>query len=269
MPCRGFLIFGIFLQMYFSISFPRDSLTHEVWSEVLKSHGVHECGSSQYICSDHFTADDYIVSKDGKRARLRNGSVPSIFDVALIEYDDDDVLEDEIRTDEFHIEEIRELKTQNEKLQQKAEQLKCKYEHSVAISNSQINYYKEIKKQQAKKIQELKRQVSYLKKLVDTVKKEKDSMFGDLNVNVATFRSNDILKICFLCLFQMFRQNKNKSFKVSFIKRKVVRNIRKHFVNSVSQCTIIARAHMNMFVQHSVITYRTQAPSDHGMQTRI
>lgn len=183
-----FNFWNISSKMYFSISFPRDSLTHEVWLEVLKSHGVHECGSSQYICSDHFTPDDYTVSNDGKKARLKKGSVPSIFDVALIECDDDDVLEDEIRTDEFHIEEIRELKTQNEKLQQEAEQLKCKYEHSVAISNSQFNYFKEIKKQQAKEIQELKRQVSHLKSLVDTVQKEKESMFGDLNVNVATFR---------------------------------------------------------------------------------
>lgn len=183
-----FNFWNISSKMYFSISFPRDSLTHEVWLEVLKSHGVHECGSSQYICSDHFTPDDYTVSNDAKKARLKKGSVPSIFDVALIECDDDDVLEDEIRTDEFHIEEIRELKTQNEKLQQEAEQLKCKYEHSVAISNSQFNYFKEIKKQQAKEIQELKRQVSHLKSLVDTVQKEKESMFGDLNVNVATFR---------------------------------------------------------------------------------
>lgn len=152
----------------------------------MKALNNHECGSSPWICIDHFSPDDYIVSNNGKRVDLKRGIVPSIFNVVLIEFEGDESLEVEISTNEFNIEEVRELKTQIEKLQQESEQLKRKYDGELLFSNSRINYLKEIKQQQAKEIQELKKAVKHLQISMEVSNKEKDSMFGDLNVNIDT-----------------------------------------------------------------------------------
>lgn len=152
----------------------------------MKALNNHECGSSAWICIDHFSPDDYIISNKGKRVDLKHGAVPSIFNIVLIEFEDDESLEVEISANEFNIEEVRELKTQNEKMQQEAEQLKRKYDGEILFSNSRINYLKEIKQQQAKEIQELKKTVKHLQSSMEVLKKEKDSMFGGLNVNIDT-----------------------------------------------------------------------------------
>lgn len=70
-------------------------------------------------------------------------------------------------------------------------------------------------------------------------------------------------------MFSVFRQNKNKSYTASFTKQKAETSIPNRFASFVSQCTIIAHVHMNLFVKHSAIIYRTQAQLDHGMRIRI
>lgn len=49
----------------------------------------HECNSSPWVCIDHFTPDDYTVSKDGLRIKLKPTAVPSLFDVIMIEVNED------------------------------------------------------------------------------------------------------------------------------------------------------------------------------------
>lgn len=152
----------------------------EAWLTVLNTH---ECGSSQWICSEHFTSDDYAVSSNGKIFYLKPDAIPTIFNVVLIEFDDEEFSENDISTDEFDIEKIREIKSQNDKLQQEIEQLKSKLGSEKIFLNSQIEYFKEIKKNQAHEIQKLKREVIQLKCTVDQLTKERDSMIGELNVN--------------------------------------------------------------------------------------
>lgn len=50
--------------------------------------------------------------------------------------------------------------------------------------NSRINYFKEIKNQQENEVKELKRRVAHLELSVDQRTKERDSIYGDLNVNI-------------------------------------------------------------------------------------
>lgn len=142
-----------------------------------------ECGSSPLICIDHFTPNDYVISKDGTRFDLKSGAIPSIFNVVLIDYEDgEDIISDnEVIRDEFDLEEI---KSKNKKLQQEIEELKRKIESEKIFTNSCISHYKEMKKKQTKEIEELKRQVAQMKVSIDQLTKERDSMFGSLNVNI-------------------------------------------------------------------------------------
>lgn len=136
------------------------------------------------ICIDHFTSDDYIVYKNGTRIELKSGAVPSIFNVVLSDYEEGTISDNEVIRDEFDIKEMKEIESKNKKLQQEIEELKRFVESEKIFTTSCITHYKEIKQKQTKEIKELKRQVAQMKLSVDQLTKERDSMFGSLNVNI-------------------------------------------------------------------------------------
>lgn len=140
------------------------------------------CISSQWVCIDHFSPDDYTISENGTRYDLRPGAVPRIFSVALIKIDGNEQLDN--KDTEFDIEEMHEIKMHNIKLEQKIEQLKSQLESEKIFFVSRIHYFKEAKQQLAKNIVELKREISNLTHSVDKLTKERDSLFADLSVNI-------------------------------------------------------------------------------------
>lgn len=171
-----------------SYSIPKDALAKHKWEQALNGQ---ECSSSQWICIEHFTPDDFTTSTDGKKFRLKEGSIPTIFNVFLIEVsefinatdlssnnkelnDDNDLIID--------ANDVKEIRIQNMKLQKEVEEMKCKLESEKIITNARINNYKNNNKKYLKEIHHLKEQIGHLKTSIDELKKESDSPFGYLNV---------------------------------------------------------------------------------------
>lgn len=93
-----FFNLNIYLRTYNST--PKDAAHQMAWENALRGQ---ECGSSDYVCLEHFTSSDYNVSSDGKRYSLRAGAIPTIFEVFLIEVigDNDDSAFDENSNNTF------------------------------------------------------------------------------------------------------------------------------------------------------------------------
>lgn len=154
-----------------------------------------ECGSSQYICIDHFTPDDYVVSKDEKKISLKTSAIPSIFSVILIELKESEILEIEFGAHELDSHhnipgyateknaEIDEIILQKEKLRQELEKLKRENESQKLFAKARIEYYKGMKQQQEKEVNDLKQQIAHLKNSVDQLTEERNVTFPKINVN--------------------------------------------------------------------------------------
>ena len=131
----------------------------------------HECSSSPWVCIDHFTPDDYTVSKDGLKIKLKPMAVPSLFDVIMIEvnenYDQTPGFENiEVIQANSEVEvtfELKLLKLENEKLKLEIEELKRKQQSEKLIADARIEYVKNIKMNQRKEIESLKKQLDCLK----------------------------------------------------------------------------------------------------------
>lgn len=111
-----------------------------------------ECDSSPWVCSKHFESNQYIVESDGV-IRLIPGAIPTLFDVLLIEVDED--FDHDNSSDELHI--------QNMNLKDEIEQLKSKLQSEKWFALSQIDSLKQGKLKQAKEIQSIRKEVTQLK----------------------------------------------------------------------------------------------------------
>lgn len=155
------------------------------WENALRGQ---ECGSSDYVCLEHFTSSDYNVSSDGKRYSLRAGAIPTIFEVFLIEVigENDDSAFDENSNNTFDSVSIN-----YKKLQDEVEQLKSKIQSNQIFMTERIKYLTKIKQDQAKEINSLNKQISTfklevneLKKIIADYKLDMDSLFTDSEVNI-------------------------------------------------------------------------------------
>lgn len=134
------------------------------WGTVLADQ---QCNSSSWICIDHFKPDDYWVYGDGKRIVLKTDAIPSIFNVCLIEVNEEVDIQNQISEqsvficdeNESKISEAKELQLQNTKLCQEIEQLKKKIDSQKFITNSRIRHLKDENLYQSKKIRDLENQL--------------------------------------------------------------------------------------------------------------
>lgn len=136
-----------------------------------------ECSSSNTVCIEHFTPEDYSVSSNGKTISLNAGAVPTIFNVILLEVDDDYDDDSEIIND---VETVPNIPSCCTKTREENEQLKCKLRSdyiNYMKANSQIERVNKIKQQQARDIQSLKKQVAYLRKKLDQKQKKIDELY--------------------------------------------------------------------------------------------
>lgn len=197
--------------MEFLYRFPTNPDILNKWQNVLNAH---ECCDSPWICINHFTPSDYVVSNKGKRFDLKPGVVPSVFDVIMIE-----CAEDEIATifgEEYQIEkkaeeiDLQEVLSQNDKLRQEIEQYKNQLKNQKIMLNSRVEYHKDIQKQQSKEIQDLKQQAECHRKSIEQLKTERGVTFAELNVDI--FYLFVLLKRCFylFLILLIFRWNKRK-----------------------------------------------------------
>lgn len=161
-----------------------------------------EYGSSQYVCIDHFVPDDYVVSKDGKRFKLKCNAIPSVFSVEMIEIDESENwdndhgsyklnshnnvggFETEKNADILNITEAQQLISQNEKLQHEIEKLKREKESQKIIMGARIAYFKKKNQQRQKQIGDLNKQLDELINLSDKLTNEKNITFAKMNVNI-------------------------------------------------------------------------------------
>lgn len=131
----------------------------------------HKCSSSPWVCIDHFTSDDYTVSKDGLRIKLKPMAVPSLFDVIMIEVNEDydqtpgfeNIEAIQTNSEVEDTSELKLLKLENEKLILEIEELKRKQQSDKLIADARIEYVKNIKVKQWKEIESLKKQLDCLK----------------------------------------------------------------------------------------------------------
>lgn len=177
------LIFGILFY-----SFPKNPVAREAWQKALVGQ---ECGSGRLICIEHFLSDDYVVSKDGKKFDLKPNAIPSLFNV-LVDLMDSDFLDIGANDQNFYDNasenaiqkdaDILKISSENENLHEEVARLKRQIESDKIFTRSRIEYYKEIKKQQANAITDLKQEVERLKQSVDQLTNEKNITYAGLNV---------------------------------------------------------------------------------------
>lgn len=177
---------NIYLRSYNST--PKDAAHQISWESTLRGH---ECGSSDYVCLEHFTSSDYNVSRDEKRYSLWADAIPTIFEVFLIEVtgDNDDFAFDENSNNTFDTVSIN-----HKKLQDVVEQLKSKFQSNQIFMTERIKYLTKIKQDQAKEINSLNKQISTFKLKVNELKKniadyklDMDSLFTDSEVNIFVY----------------------------------------------------------------------------------
>lgn len=140
------------------------------------------------MCIEHFTPDDYTISKDGRRFKLKPLAVPSVFDVILIEVNEEydpesaEPLEHAINTTE-----IQTLRAGDSELIEEIERMKRNDRSKKLILNTR---FKHLKAQQSKQIKSLRNQVMYLKKALTKAQRkivdvtENDFISADIDVNV-------------------------------------------------------------------------------------
>lgn len=149
------------------------------------------------VCIDHFTPKDYKISKDGKNTKLKAGAVPTIFNVFLIEvnenYDD---------LNNFHaIDTVPNIPTCCTKLREECEQMKCKFQSHQIEMNFKIDRIRKTKRQQARDIQSLKKKIGYLRKKLG----QKQKKIDELNyVDVKVIYTNTL---CLLFEYYLFIRN--------------------------------------------------------------
>lgn len=133
--------------------FPKQSESQNVWRIAL--NGI-ECSGGQYVCINHFKSDDYRVYDDGKNILLKRGVVPSIFDVFLIEVNDNEEFDDQISNEsDTEADEIEILRSQNADLNQIIKRLKRQHASQKFLMDSNIRRLKKVKSRQLKKIRQL------------------------------------------------------------------------------------------------------------------
>lgn len=136
------------------------------------------CGSSQFICIKHFRPEDYRVLNGGKGFELKVDAVPTVFDIFLMEVDDEDDASQ--NNDSVQYENLLEL--QNAQLNQELEQTKRQAESLKIFMTSRVTHYKNMQKQATHEIHTLRKQVRDLKATLDEYKKEKEESRAKLTV---------------------------------------------------------------------------------------
>lgn len=155
-------------------SIPKDIELAKTWRAALSGH---ECSSSPYICINHFTPNDYFVYNHGTRFVLKPGVIPSVFDVFLIEVNENGEIQNEILNEKTpEINETMTFQLQNIKLSKEIEALKSKIAKEKIITDSRILRLNKIKLDQSKKIQNLQK---WLYKY-----QQKCLILNGLNVNI-------------------------------------------------------------------------------------
>lgn len=122
----------------------------------------HECGSSDFVCVQHFNSGDYTVSKNGKKYTLNTCAVPTLFDICLIEVSDD--FDDNVDRNVS-------AKGNDSKVIQQDDGLKLMLRKERMILNSRMKYLTKAKKNQRKEITSLKKQVTYFRDKVNKLNK--------------------------------------------------------------------------------------------------
>lgn len=172
------------------------------WDVALKDV---ECGSSNQVCLEHFTTDDYKVSMDGKKYSLRPGAVPSLFNICLIEVNDDfdenfQVTSNHNKADNFSCNNKGSMYSE---LVRQVDELKSKLKNERALLNSRIKYLTKTKENHRREAKSLKRQVTYFKEKADRLSKslidirEGRCLPAEFDVNIL------IKSICFSKKFEL------------------------------------------------------------------
>lgn len=164
----------------YSDSLPNDANVRSKWEMALADQ---ECSSSQWICIHHFTPEDYTVSNNGKRYKLKPSAVPSVFDVYLIEVNEEE--EDEGINNQ--VDELQILRWENKRLHETVEKLTRKQTSEKMFLKSRIAHMNATKSKQCKQIDSLKKQVSNLEKDLAKASETIESYTSNAQVNINSF----------------------------------------------------------------------------------
>lgn len=180
--------------MYLNIRIPTDAEQKVAWENALR--GV-DCGSSAYICIEHFTPESYTIQSG--RINLNTRAVPSIFDIMLIDVDEEEITHiNEFYPNEsvINTNELQTLQNENAMLRREIEKIKTKQEREKNTTNARFETLNTAKQKQTKKIRSLKQQLKYVKKRVEQLQKHiADMKEGKLSVDI---------NVCFSYMYEIW-----------------------------------------------------------------
>lgn len=201
-----FFVWNIFNRM------PSNSNIRCKWDTVLK---VHECGSSNLVCMEHFTPNDYTIGTTGK-IYLKSDAIPSVFDIYLIEVDDDGSLLNSQFFKESQgykcsnatcqevFDELQTLKSVNVDLLEKNKQLTRNHKNA---KNVLTEHLKRLNSKQSKEILSLKKTIANYKMENEKLQKAYTKIHGILDrpeVNIFYLKCRKTYTIEFLNHFILF-----------------------------------------------------------------
>lgn len=172
--------------MNFSNRIPCDPNVRSEWENALKTQ---QCGSSNLICMEHFVPDNYTISTMGK-IHLKSGAIPTVFDICVIEVDENDnILNvecfDESQSNECsnatckeERTELQNLKSVNMKLLENIKQIKWNHKSE---KNVLIHHLKELNLKKSKELLALKKEVVHYKDENEKLQRSYSKIHGILD----------------------------------------------------------------------------------------
>lgn len=158
----------ILLLQNISDRIPTDPIVRSEWEAQLQTQ---QCGSSNLICIEHFDSDDYTIASTGK-IYLKSGAVPTVFDIYLVEVDENGSI---LNTPNFDrsqsnecsnapckevFVELQKEKSMNVKLLKDIKQIRWNHK---SIKDVRIDHLKQLNSKQSKEISALKKEIAHYK----------------------------------------------------------------------------------------------------------
>lgn len=167
------------------------------WEEALKNY---ECSSGQYVCTEHFSSDDYHFTNRGTRISLNQNAIPTIFN-ELIEID---VSENQSNNEEQDT--TKAILLENEKLHQKIRQIKSEFESYKIVMNTRIKKSATEANESRKQLAAIKIELKILTQTIKNLNEEIRILSADkVSLHSKGIVYKIIITIQLICVFMILR----------------------------------------------------------------
>lgn len=171
-----------------SNSTPSEPIWRTAWELALQDQ---KCGSSPYVCIEHFNPSDYDCWQQGRIIHLKKNAVPSCFNEFMEVEECLDFFEklDNVTVLEDSLIEVNSLKLEKEKLIEKINQMESKFQSEKIIFNTRAKMSKGLAQKQAAKIRSLQKELDLAKQ--ETTRLHENNIFAaDKVITFSSFLIN-------------------------------------------------------------------------------